>query len=444
MPTQSLFDRLTLYCLATLVALLPTLYSSAFLLTFETPKQWFFLILLSLALGCFALGQLVNIKQGNWGQLKRPGNPVTLLLLGLTALYILATLWSDTPALAWEGSLYRQSGLFLWLQMITFFLLVRQLGRQPENHLFLLGSAVVGGILVGLSATLEALGQTPMSYWKDFGAYDGRLIGSLGQPNLLAGYLGMLVPVLLYFKNRLGKAFQIPCLLLSLWFVLIMIGTGSRGAILGFALIALMGLGLWAHHASDTREKRRRGLLALLLPLLLLTAFWGYGLVSTDFNRLRTLELIDTSRLAELPRTEVWSVSLGLIGQQPALGYGPDTFAQALYSGRVSPLPHLDGQYFDHPHNLFLATALDAGVFAMLLLGGIYLIVLARTFSQKNKPASPHLYLGLSVLFYVGWTMVNPSAAAPDLLHWLLLGLLTAAAPHSNALGSSENELPKR
>lgn len=426
MPKYPLFDRLTLYCLATLVALLPTLYSSAFLLTFETPKQWFFLILLSLAMGCFALGKLLEHPFSNWPRLVITNNPTVLLLLGLTLLYILATLWSDTPTLAWKGSPYRQSGLFLWLQMAGFFLLVRQVGRQVENRLLLLGSAVVGGVLVALSATLEAVGQTPMSLWKDFGAYDGRLIGSLGQPNLLAGYLGMLVPVLFLLRGKMGKTFQTPCLLLSLWFVAIMIGTGSRGAILAFSLTALLGLGLWARQSNLLWQKRQRSLLAFLLPLVVLTAFWGYGLLSTDFNRLRTLELTDTTRLTELPRTKVWSISLELIGQQPALGYGPDTFSQVLYGGRISPLPHLDGQYFDHPHNLFLATALDAGVGAMVLLGLVYVTTLKRAFSHLGDFSSPRPYLGLSVLFFLGWTMVNPSATATDMLHWLLLGLLTA------------------
>lgn len=331
--------------------------------------------------------------------------PVSLLLIAV-----------GTSAL---GSTDRRLSLEVALGAIScvlafYFLL--DLVRYPNIR-----SALIDAVLiVALLACLEGLYHLGRWYWalpEPLRAATWRPLGSdlppprlsvLANPNILAAYLVIVLPLGAYrwsrIGSRLGRALGAAALGAGL---LVLLLTRSRGGVIG--LLAAILTGLWsARHHLDRRR-------AAVLAGLSLVTLIGAGLVLAE----RGVQLTEGS--GEV-RIESWRVALLVLRDRPFLGSGPGTFGRQLVELRD---PLRLQEVHAHAHNMYLTLAAETGLVGALLaawLAGAFILALHR---GRHAPEQGFTLDRACIAGLMGWgthSLVDSFLDKPVIpLHALLL-----------------------
>ncbi len=234
--------------------------------------------------------------------------------------------------------------------------------QAEKNRLMLLHRALLGA----------ALG---LSLWGAVSLYCSQVWGlNMGiNPNILSGLLVILWP--LYFSSR--QALLPHGLLQSLLhglLIMVVLGSGSRNALLGLGLI--IGIQLW--NARST-PYFRKGLMALLLVLM--------GTLLLKFTGALSLRGFDFTHATG--RRVIFEVALQMIAQFPITGVGILSVESA-YQHVHSGWPRAA-----HLHNWGLQVAAESGVPAALAFFTLLIYALWR--KQGHRRIYKSLY-GQSVL----------------------------------------------
>lgn len=367
--------------------------------------------------------------------------PLLILLIAQT----LATIFSMHPYTSIFGYYSRFNGGLL--STISYALLywsfVNNLNKK--QMLTLLKTAVLAGLGISLYAIPEKLGASPscliinnkfdVNCWVQ--DVRNRVFASFGQPNWLAAYLGMLLPIAISFHintlnslkqnmisflkySFLMKVFINRWAAVSVLMFLALLFTQSRSGLLGFGF----SLGLMLIYTFIKKQKLNIKNLISLSILLMATGF----IIGTDFTPslsklLPTWQanqqtqpaspLSDTANEqdqvkpvsnititpSEKIRLIVWQGTLKVWQRYPWLGSGPETFAYSYYLDR--PMEHNNVSEWDFLYNKahnewlnLLATTGVVGLSAYLFLMGSCFFVAGKILwiNLKQKKKKPTLF----------------------------------------------------
>lgn len=353
--------------------------------------------------------------------------PLDLPLLLFFLANILSTLFSIDPHTSWWGYYSRSNGGLL--SLVSYLLLYYALVSNFEGKeaLRFLKAALWGGVLVSLWAIPEHFGVSPSCFilTKELSAscwvqdVQARVFATLGQPNWLAAYLGMLIFPALYFFLTSTKRFSILtfafCLLT---FYLAFTFTYSRGVTLGLlaGLVSFLLLNLHGH--------LRGGKLNLAKPLLLILSVFAFinlifGSALTDFKLLSKFAPPPRPSLTEAAASKptapalesggtesgkirliVWRGAWEIFKHYPIFGSGVETFAHAYYNFRP-PEHNLVSEWdflYNKAHNEFLNYLATTGIVG---LGTYFAVILTFIiWSLKTLTSQPNskFYLLTSAL----------------------------------------------
>jgi hypothetical protein len=145
-------------------------------------------------------------------------------------------------------------------------------------------------------------------------------------------------------------------------------------------MVAALVVGLLAWAATGGRRRGQVATLALGMVALVVLAGGLCALLNPPGGALagvpgleRLAALGDTGSGSTAARLTTWRATLPLMGERPALGYGPETMRQVF--ARVFPpeLVYYQGRHVsvDRAHNLWLDVGMSAGLVGMLALGGL-------------------------------------------------------------------------
>ena len=159
------------------------------------------------------------------------------------------------------------------------------------------------------------------------GDYAVRAEGTFGQPNLLAAYLAMVIPLsIAYLLSEEHSRRRYPLLLLMLQFLCLIL-TFSRGSWLAAMIGVVICVGLWLW---TTGHKKQAGFLVLvlfagILTLLVLSLLFP---LSSDTPQLfqAATSMFRWQGFTAQTRLLSWQSSIQALSQKPLLGYGPATF----------------------------------------------------------------------------------------------------------------------
>ncbi len=233
---------------------------------------------------------------------------------------------------------------------------------QDRNKLqHFISSVLYAGGVVSLAALLWTLtGQG----W----TWDGRLAGFFESANYLSLFL---LPLLLLGIHRLferKKWGQLTAIFSSLSLALMLITlvlTQSYAAIVG--LFGAMGLYSFVYLLRDPRHRKKAGwgLLGLMLVFVLA--------VATQWKTEKFQQFIDfENRSSTTVRLEIYRVSGHLIAQHPIVGIGPGLFQSYYQNQAPEVLERAPLEWnMPHPHNIFLAFWLNAGLLGIIALLGL-------------------------------------------------------------------------
>ena len=382
LPMAALADLVTLACVLALA-----LVHDPSALDLSAPRLPLALILFPVALA------LAAASPG--GGSRATDLPVGLAV-GLAALAAMAcgSPWAASNALVAVGL---ASGAYL-------------LGRRAGTRERLLAGIARGSLALLSVASIAMLGAFTRPAGPDLstGVPTLALVGPLGNPDYLAGWLVAVLP--LAATGPRGRAWLAAGLVALAW-------TLSRGAALGLALAA----------ALVYRPRRLFEHKAILLALA--AAFVVGGFVTLPGDRAKL-----ASPVTFVKRTAIWRTAWQLALERPWLGHGPGSFPAAYEAARPhDPLGPGRMPPSDFAHDLPLQVAVEYGLAGLALLAW-GLVPFVRAVPRASDPAARALACG--ALAFLVHNLVSVTAYV---LPVLLLGALVAGAAVTRILPAGQS-----
>ncbi len=346
-------------------------------------------------------------------------------------------------------------GLLSTLAYLTlYFAAVSNLDRHDLKPL--VRSVVYAGIGVALYALPEHFGVSPscvlitgefsVSCWVQ--DVQTRVFGTLGQPNWLAAYLIMLLPLSLWLwqQSRTKLERWLSAASIPLFFTVLLF-TGSRSGLLGFVASGAVWL-----RVSPSRRGIAQGV-TLLASFVILALLFGTPFTPTAFKWIARFSPSSPPSAATIERPAapsvgtvlenggtnsgairqiVWSGALAVWQRYPLFGSGVETFAYSYYRDR--PLAHNTVSewnfLYNKAHNEFLnalATTGAVGLIALLTLMGAVIWQLLR---RHNTLATAILasYLALAVSNFFGFSTVTVGVLFFLMPAWIFINEIESAA----------------
>ena len=358
-------------------------------------------------------------------------------------------------------SIYRNATKTEFLKFFAyfsvFFLIINTMNTFRQIRRIVL-TIIFTGTGVAFLALCQILSKSDKIYgfWQSqqalhkIGIYGGQIgkIGSYGgpfiNPNHLAGYLEMVIPLALGFLLsrevpgiiRSAKNWKRRLSLLESWlakntlliFIIVLMASAvfisaSRGGIISF----IFSLGLFSLLLGVRRyHKGKRKMVLLITGLIFIFLLWmGIGPVVTE---LATLADPKTSGL--VVRLQVSKDTLALARDFPLFGVGLGNFQTLYPKYQTFVYPF----FWNHAHNDYVEMLADTGWMGLLLFfGGIWLVLFAiiKTWKQSRDPFLAGITLGgfigaVSLLCHclVDFNLRIPANA---FLLFVILGLMVAA-----------------
>lgn len=389
---ESKWDRLIFYVIATLVFVLPLAFTPSTYISFEPVKLAVLRILSVLLIAAIIL------KRASGEPMRIEHSRLTLPIVFLSLLLIISTAFSLNLHTSLWGELYRYEGLVTSLNYFFLFYVGLNFLRSEERVKALLKIWLLAATLVGAYGLLQHFGIDFLP-WDTASMDVSRSFSTFGNAVFLGAYLVLTIPLALAlaFSMRSSSARErsltwlLP-LLVSLFLVIVLVFTYSRGAVVSF-LVAVVATAAVLYF-SDKRNLRAYATLALVLFLAAALAL-GLSSYIEGKSPLASLRIgtggsIDT-------RILLWQASIEAIRERPLLGYGPDSFKLVFPSFRpqrwFSAVREVATP--DKAHNEPLQTAVGGGLFGLMA----YLWVMITYFARNVKMVITSKVIRQRVLF---------------------------------------------
>ncbi len=372
-----------------------------------------------------------------------------LALLGWTAI---TTVLSTNVRMSVLGFYKSYDGLLAHLALaFLFFALVHIL---TINHIKTVLSVVYfgGGGLVILYGLLQLHDRTfegsPWDWidWGPAGFRDSAIWSGLGNPNHLAGFLAVLLPIGLALL-LVHRDWRVRLLTtgLSVWLVLEVIQTTTRGAWLAVLISVPVLLALMAP------ELKARS--ATLLPIvgLVVAGVVVSGIVLGASRNIPEIfgSIFDFGRFSTATqRVELWESAVNMAGDRPVFGFGPDTYRIPFQQYQTETYVRTFGleQIANGPHNVFMNYLSTEGVPGLLLFGAVLTFAALRAVGgwrrlcalEENAPVTRRghardarlLLAGASAggVAYLVQASFNVQQIGLSFLFWVLLAIVCVVA----------------
>ena len=342
--------------------------------------------------------------------------PLDMWVLIFAAIYAACGLVSVTP-----GTSFKHAAVFC--DFLLGYFMVVNLIRTGEWVRRCFVAAAAGGTLVSLYGVYQYLTGRTETTWQDtemFGDIAGRVVSTFNNPNVLAEYLLLVIPLIaaLMFASRgtLKKTFWLVCVGAG---AACLVLTWSRGAWLGFMMAAIVFL-LILNHRS----------LLLVFAGVIAVPFLPFVLPSNIVSRFSSIgDLADTSTSY---RVNIWKGSVNMARDFFFSGIGAGTKAFENVYPSYS-LAGIEGAL--HSHQLFLEILIECGIFGLLAFI-IAMIAFARSnFSFYRRHAgrgtreryfSAAGFCGVLAVLAQGMTDYVWYNYSIILTFWLVVGLTSA------------------
>ena len=355
--------------------------------------------------------------------------PIVIAFTVFTGLYALTSFTAVDFNYAFWGTLERMGGLFSFLHFWVWFIILISVFKDRKSWEKLLKIS----IFVGFLSILFAYGQHfKLGNFFVGWQHGSRVIGTIGNPALFAGYLLFILFLSIYFILKKGvnfkeKGFYGAIFILGLPILHI---TAVRGSIIAF-WSALFLLGLFYLFFLKNKKLKLYIFAALIIFLILISFIW---LIKDSaqvkdigwLNRITTISL-ETATL----QTRLWSWDSGFQGwkEKPILGWGPENFVLA--HAKYFDARHFKGfgseTIWDRAHNVVLEMLTTMGIIGLLSYLSIFVIVyylLIKSFRRKKIDLAMLSVFGTMLIAYFIHNLFIFDTTANYLLFFLVLGYI--------------------
>ena len=351
--------------------------------------------------------------------------PLDLPILALILLCFLSTIFS----LHLYTSIW--STILLLNYLTIFYLTIHTIRTRPQIRQIIY---LIIGVATFLSVfgLFKKFGANPFPWWDytDIGQSDYRLASTFGNPNHLAGYMEMALPLLLglfllsYSPGKLILIIYLCCLLLTA-----LVLTLSRGGWTG----SLLGLSLMAFALLTSRYFKRKGFIlatiggSLALALIVLAS-------TPVVERVRTA-MEKEEEASFHSRMVAWGGVVDMIGDYPLLGTGPGTFPTIFTQYQPAGL----SRHYTMAHNDYLHFTSEIGLPLIVIIVWMIMAFYKRGFYKLRYPSrlvrgtTLGAMSGVTAILFHSITDFNLHIPANALLCTVLTALVVAPIPLDNA-----------
>jgi O-antigen ligase len=309
------------------------------------------------------------------------------------------------------------------LEYLAFFLIGLFAFASNRDEALLQWSLTLSSLLVAVVAILEDYTVAPASIVLG-GVLLPRIAGPLEGPNQLAGYLELILPVLLALRLKRGPNLALDLALVTGVFGSIL--TFSRGGLVG----TLIGIGFVA--LARARPRWKTGLVLGTVAVALAFALtFGTAVITGTTAKLATAPFIwhssDVSTGGDTAggfsglgtRTELWRAAWSMWRAHPIIGVGAGNYE--LEIGEVGP-----AGVRTHANSFYFQSLAEGGV----ILLATYLVFLGLVLTSLARYGRSPISIGVlgATLAIAAHQVVDDLLFFPKVgdMWWLLLGIAAA------------------
>ncbi|MFH1416300.1 MAG: O-antigen ligase family protein [Elusimicrobiota bacterium] len=354
------------------------------------------------------------------GRITLPQGSYLYVFIAFLAAVIIPAFYSGNRAVSFLGIYPFYSSSVLTLACMTgFFLFSLSLGGKDITELFTVLS--LSALVISVYGIIQYLGYDFFE-WK--GSFRPRIWSTLGNPNFLAAFLSMIIPVNLVLYIKKGRLYVLFSLILCVTALLL---TSSRAGFLATLLGVIITIFLIEKKAvSGTRLKTAAGAFILIVVM--------FGCLNASRLKQiggRYLSLFDMTETNILSRKVQYKTALDMFAMRPLFGWGVNGYY-------IHFRKFIDKDFFKYtgtlsvpgyPHNYLLKILVTGGIafsgpillwWVMIFLNSI------RNLRFKDNTAASAAAGGFTAIAVQN--MFSFSIIAVSLVNWTLAGVVLAAS----------------
>ena len=323
----------------------------------------------------------------------------------------------------------RYDGLLTLVLYGAVFLGVSRFGEARRRYVYAL--AISAGLCCAVALLqlhrINALWLFPdgLDYYDSGYKYSGAFLGTIGNTDLLAAFLCLSLPLFAVYVLLAPEKARFLLLLPAALGTYVLLRSGVASGVLGLLCCALFALPflVW-YRTKNVRLTVGLAAAELFLIGMGLTAlyFWP-GTNGTLWELSQVLHgNVDDSFGSS--RVKIWREVLGIVGQRPLFGGGPDTLTlrtQLGFERYVEETGILLKNHVDNAHNEFLNYLVNTGAAGLLCYLALIALVLYALLRHGQGAVKPALCCALICYFAQSFFGLGLCLVVP--LVWIFLGL---------------------
>lgn len=367
---ESLLDRFIWLVFLALTIFTPLLFTNINTELYEVPKMSIIYFGASLLLTLTAIKFVIDKK------ITLPKTPILLLLLAFIGANIASTIISLDKFTSIFGYPTRLNGGLI--SQLAFFIVFASalINLTSQKALRLLIVTVVTAFVVAQigiashfnldASCLVLTGDLSSNCWQAEFNPRLRIFSTMGQPNWLATYLILTIPLslaLLFSTSQIRSRLVLSTIAFSL--ILALILTNSRS---GFAGLIAALIIFFVLNSKTLIQKNRRLFFASIVIFVFLILTFGSTLLLRINESIKRQKTVEGGTETGQIRLIVWQGAIEAFKKAPLLGNGPETFAYSYSMNR----PSVHNQttewnfFYNKAHNEFLNYLVNIGLVGTL------------------------------------------------------------------------------
>jgi O-antigen ligase/tetratricopeptide (TPR) repeat protein len=404
--------------------LVPVIIGSGFFFPYVVPRNLFFRAVVEIAVTIVVLALCFGRKT-----LDLHDEPIFWSLVAFLAAATMSAFFSPARTHSFFGDFERMGGVWAWLHLVLFFLLLRTL--LDENWGWILNAALAVSLFVSVSTIAQhsavvAAARSPV-------ALISSSESTLGNSGLLAAYLLMNIAIAAYLATA-SVRFRLLYLVTAGVNLLAVMYAANRSTILGLLLGSLFGGVLYSTLNGSSRKKWivPSATTALVVVVVAITVgireFPASGASRFAPTVLQRLASTNPAGSDE-SRTMQWRAALDGFRDRPLLGYGLENH-NLVWGAHFDPgIYKIDTDIYDRTHNQYLEMLATTGLVGAIAFLAIWIaigVTLARAYKAGRLSASGVAVLaGLQVAYatYLVFWFVDLNST----MLWILIAALIAS-----------------
>ena len=372
--------------------LVPVVVGYGFFFPYVVPRNIFFRVVVELGVTVLVLAVCFSGKT-----LDLRDEPIFWALLAFVAASFVSALFSPARMHSLFGDFERMGGVWAWLHLLLFFLLLRTL--RDEDWRWILNGALIVSVVVSVIAVIDRQQLAAAAHGN--GDVVPVSVSTIGNSGLMAAYLLMGIAIAAYLASTSAR-FRLLYLAAALADLLALIFAENRSTLIGLLAASLLGAILYATLNGNRRTRIAVPLAAIGVGVVVIgSTIVVRAFPDSAFTRhaptvLERLASTNPERGDE-SRTMQWRAAIEGFKDRPILGYGPETH-NLVWSEHFNPgIYRLDTDIYDRTHNQYLETLSTGGIVGAIAFFAIWVaiaVTLSRAYRAGRLSAS-----SLAVLF---------------------------------------------